>query len=128
MNTQKLIERNLKPGKKVTVRFNGKNMPGVIDVNPVYGHYNNKTDSFYVRLHNGLHVFIDTEDILEGNYIRNVVPEIYKGVSNVKLNNKLFTTINEELTKDDFREIRDLIRKEMALLFYDLFKKKNVWM
>ena len=36
-------------------------------------------------------------------------------------------TINEELTTEDYREIRNFIRKEIATIFYDLFRKRTTW-
>ena len=35
--------------------------------------------------------------------------------------------LNEELTKQDYQEIKDLIRAELAAVFFDLFKKKQIW-
>ena len=35
--------------------------------------------------------------------------------------------LNEELTKEDYQEIKDLIRAELAAVFFDLFKKKQIW-
>ena len=48
---------------------------------------------------------------------------VYKNLWNFKPPN----TINEELLPSDYTKIRNIIRSEMALLFYDLFKKRNVW-
>lgn len=35
--------------------------------------------------------------------------------------------INEELDDSDLREIRKLIRQEIANVLFDLFKKRGVW-
>lgn len=35
--------------------------------------------------------------------------------------------LNEELLPSDYTKIRSLIRSEIALVLYDLFKKRNVW-
>lgn len=36
-------------------------------------------------------------------------------------------TLNEELSNSDLNEIRRLIRAEIAEIFFDLFKKRGVW-
>lgn len=35
--------------------------------------------------------------------------------------------VNEEITSEDEKLIRDIIRKEVSAIFFDLFKKRNVW-
>ena len=35
--------------------------------------------------------------------------------------------LNEEITDKDLRRISDIIRMEVALIFFDLFKKKSLW-
>jgi len=35
--------------------------------------------------------------------------------------------VNEELQDSDLREIRKLIRQEIANVLFDLFKKRGVW-
>jgi len=35
--------------------------------------------------------------------------------------------VNEELEQSDLREIRKLIRQEIANVLFDLFKKRGVW-
>jgi|TARA_R110000744_G_scaffold16218_1_gene44794 hypothetical protein len=35
--------------------------------------------------------------------------------------------IGEELTMDDVSKIRSLIRKEVAKIFFDLYRKKSTW-
>jgi len=36
-------------------------------------------------------------------------------------------TMNEELDSSDYDVLRDLIRREVALIFFDLFKKRATW-
>lgn len=36
-------------------------------------------------------------------------------------------TLVEEITADDYDKLRDIIRSEIALIFFTLFKKRNVW-
>ncbi len=35
--------------------------------------------------------------------------------------------INEELSKDDLDKVREIIRNELAQIFFDLYRKKSVW-
>jgi len=35
--------------------------------------------------------------------------------------------VKEEITSSDWNELKKLIRMEIALLFFDLYKKRNVW-
>jgi|TARA_R110002167_G_scaffold265368_2_gene472124 hypothetical protein len=35
--------------------------------------------------------------------------------------------IGEELTSDDVLKLRTLIRKEVAKIFFDLYRKKSTW-
>ena len=35
--------------------------------------------------------------------------------------------IGEELTPDDVLKLRTLIRKEVAKIFFDLYRKKSTW-
>ncbi len=35
--------------------------------------------------------------------------------------------LNEELTKQDYQEIKDLIRAELAAVFFDFYKKRAIW-
>jgi hypothetical protein len=35
--------------------------------------------------------------------------------------------LNEEISDKDLRRISDIIRMEVALIFFDLFKKKSLW-
>ena len=43
-------------------------------------------------------------------------------IQNVKLDR-----INEEITNDDEKVIRELIRQEVSAIFFDLFKKRKMW-
>lgn len=44
-----------------------------------------------------------------------------------KINEYKEQLITEALDKKDFGEIRDMIRAEIAAVFFDLFKKKSIW-
>ena len=44
----------------------------------------------------------------------------YEIVENINL-------IKEEISVSDFNKIRDLIRTELSKVFFDLFKKRNMW-
>jgi hypothetical protein len=35
--------------------------------------------------------------------------------------------INEEMSKEDVKQIREIIRNELAQIFFDLYRKKSVW-
>jgi len=35
--------------------------------------------------------------------------------------------INEELSDDDVKRVREIIRMELAQIFFDLYRKKSVW-
>ncbi len=35
--------------------------------------------------------------------------------------------INEELSDTDEKKIREIIRNELAQIFFDLYRKKTVW-
>ena len=35
--------------------------------------------------------------------------------------------LNEKITEEDERIIRDIIRKEVSAIFFDLFKKRRSW-
>jgi len=35
--------------------------------------------------------------------------------------------INEELSNDDEKKVREIIRSELAQIFFDLYRKKTVW-
>ena len=43
-------------------------------------------------------------------------------IQNVKLNR-----ITEEITNEDEKLIRELIRQEVSAIFFDLFKKRKMW-
>jgi ABC-type protease/lipase transport system fused ATPase/permease subunit len=36
-------------------------------------------------------------------------------------------TIKEQIEPKDYQELRDFIRAEVALIFFDFFKKRNMW-
>jgi len=35
--------------------------------------------------------------------------------------------LNEELSTSDFEVLRKFIRREVALIYFDLFKKRSTW-
>ena len=35
--------------------------------------------------------------------------------------------INEEITSEDEQKIREIIRREVSAIFFDLFKKRKMW-
>lgn len=35
--------------------------------------------------------------------------------------------INEEITSEDEKKIRKIIRREVSAIFFDLFKKRKTW-
>ena len=43
-------------------------------------------------------------------------------IQNVKLDR-----INEEITNEDEKKIREMIRQEVSAIFFDLFKKRKMW-
>lgn len=60
------------------------------------------------------------KEIIEEEFIDIVAEETEKRI-------KQSSTINESLDKNDYKEIRDLIRAEVAAIMFDLFKKKQIW-
>ena len=38
-----------------------------------------------------------------------------------------YEVVNEEITDRDLKKLSDVIRMEVALIFFDLFKKKSLW-
>ena len=50
---------------------------------------------------------------------------IQEEITNVKWGRT--DVINEEMTPQHEREIRDLIRKEVSAIFFELFKKRKTW-
>lgn len=68
----------------------------------------------------------DADDIMEST---NTAKFVY---SNVPYDKYAFlksgkVDINEELTIDDIKEIKDIIRIELASVMFDLFKKRQMW-
>lgn len=35
--------------------------------------------------------------------------------------------VNEEITNEDEKKIRELIRQEVSAIFFDLFKRRKTW-
>jgi hypothetical protein len=50
---------------------------------------------------------------------------IQEEITNVKWGRT--DVINEEMTPQHEREIRNIIRKEVSAIFFELFKKRKVW-
>jgi hypothetical protein len=55
--------------------------------------------------------------------LRQIVREEVKYVKNMKS----LTMINEEITDKDLVLLRQIIRFELAAVFYDLYRRKNAW-
>ena len=53
---------------------------------------------------------------------RELLNIIDEEIQNVKLDR-----INEEITSEDEKKIRELIRTEVSAIFFDLFKKRKTW-
>jgi len=53
---------------------------------------------------------------------RELLNIIDEEIQNVKLGK-----LNEEITNEDEKKIRDIIRQEVSAIFFDLFKKRKMW-
>jgi len=53
---------------------------------------------------------------------RELLNIIDEEIQNVKLG-----IINEEITNEDEKKIREMIRQEVSAIFFDLFKKRKMW-
>ena len=53
---------------------------------------------------------------------RELLNIIDEEIQNVKLDR-----ISEEITNEDEKLIRELIRQEVSAIFFDLFKKRKMW-
>jgi len=53
---------------------------------------------------------------------RELLNIIDEEIQNVKLDK-----LNEEITNDDEKKIREIIRQEVSAIFFDLFKKRKTW-
>ena len=53
---------------------------------------------------------------------RELLNIIDEEIQNVKLDR-----ITEEITNEDEKLIRELIRQEVSAIFFDLFKKRKMW-
>ena len=53
---------------------------------------------------------------------RELLNIIDEEIQNVKLDR-----INEEMTNEDEKKIREIIRQEVSAIFFDLFKKRKMW-
>jgi len=48
-------------------------------------------------------------------------------IINEEITNVKWGIINEEITSEDEKKIRDIIRTEVSAIFFDLFKKRKTW-
>ena len=48
-------------------------------------------------------------------------------IINEEITNVKWGVISEEITDEDERKIRDIIRTEVSAIFFDLFKKRKTW-
>ena len=55
--------------------------------------------------------------------LRQIVKEEIEFVRNMKS----LTMITEEITDNDLVMLRQIIRFELAAVFYDLYRRKNAW-
>jgi hypothetical protein len=53
---------------------------------------------------------------------RELLNIIDEEITNVK-----WGIINEEITNEDEKKIREIIRREVSAIFFDLFKKRKMW-
>ena len=53
---------------------------------------------------------------------RELLNIIDEEITNVK-----WGIVNEEITNEDEKKIRELIRQEVSAIFFDLFKKRKMW-
>ena len=53
---------------------------------------------------------------------RELLNIIDEEIQNVKLGK-----LNEEITNEDEKKIREIIRQEISAIFFDLFKKRKMW-
>lgn len=53
--------------------------------------------------------------------------EVYELIKEEINNIKIQKRLDEALDKKDYVELKDIIRAEVAAIFWDLFKKKNIW-
>lgn len=54
---------------------------------------------------------------LQYSHIKSIVKSEMTGVD----------TLNEELSPDEIEKLREMIRREMSFVFFQLFKKRSVW-
>jgi len=48
-------------------------------------------------------------------------------IINEEITNVKWGMVNEEITSEDEKKIRDIIRTEVSAIFFDLFKKRKTW-
>ena len=111
---------HLQPGQQIRVKTSKGLVKGTIATNPVKGHYDQKTDSYYIDFGKDIVKFIGSEHIQEARLIKVVSELAFKRAT------KKFNILNEStLTPQDFRDIRKFIREEIAAIFFDLFRKRT---
>jgi hypothetical protein len=48
-------------------------------------------------------------------------------IINEEITNVKWGIVNEEITSEDEKKIRDIIRTEVSAIFFDLFKRRKTW-
>ena len=48
-------------------------------------------------------------------------------IINEEITNVKWGIVNEEITSEDEKKIREIIRTEVSAIFFDLFKKRKTW-
>jgi FAD synthase len=52
---------------------------------------------------------------------------IYETIQKINDNKVSSKQIKEEITNDDIKMIRSIIKKDIAKMFFNLFKTRNIW-
>jgi len=60
------------------------------------------------------------ENIMKKSRVREIIREEIENMNEEQ-------QLNEALSSKDYSEIKDIIRAEVAAIFFDLFKKKQIW-
>jgi len=74
--------------------------------------------------------FIKTiEDVAYDYVTENGIPKMSKTFKDVALETYIMRDrlISEKIDDRDLKKLRDIIRIELADLFFDLYKRRNVW-
>ena len=69
---------------------------------------------------------IDTDKIIR-RHIKKLSKDFYSKYVKYMGEGVNESVIKEELEPEDYIELREIIRAEIASIFFDLYKKKNVW-